>query len=95
LKREALPKVNSIAASSLCEARQKMPETIFKKLNQALIKLWHEHRSLFTWKNHRVFAIDGSKINVPRGLLNQGYFISKNSARHYPSGMIEIDFTVD
>src|SRR5690349_2858218 len=32
-----LPRVSSVAASSLCEARQKLPEDIFKELNQELI----------------------------------------------------------
>jgi hypothetical protein len=30
----ALPQVSSLASSSLCEARQKLPEVIFKILNQ-------------------------------------------------------------
>jgi len=48
-------------------------------LNRAEIPLWN---------HHRVFAIDGSKINAPRGLLNDGYKITKDTTRHYPYGMM-------
>ena len=80
------PQLNSVAPSSLCEARQKLPETVFKILNQELISLWHRHREMPLWKGHQVFAIDGSKINAPRGLLNYGYKTAKDTSRHYPYG---------
>jgi len=81
-----LPQLNSVAPSSLCEARQKLPETIFKILNAELISLWHKHREISLWRGHQVFAIDGSKINAPRGLLNHGYKTAKDTTRHYPYG---------
>jgi hypothetical protein len=56
-----LPRTDAVAASSLCEARQKLPEAIFKTLNNELIALWHGHRDTPGWKGHRVFAIDGTK----------------------------------
>lgn len=84
----ALPQLNSVAASSICEARQKLPENIFKILSNELITLWHQHRETPTWNGHRVFAIDGSKLNMPTGLLKYGYKIAKNSGRHYPHGMM-------
>jgi hypothetical protein len=84
----ALPQTNSVAASSLCEARQKLPESVFKTLSNELIKLWHKQRTTPTWNGHKVFAIDGSKINAPRGLLNYGYKIVKDTTRHYPAGMM-------
>ena len=83
----SLPQMNAIAASSICEARQKLPETVFKILSQELIELWHNHRKVPTWNGHKVFAIDGTKINGPRGLLNYGYKVAKNTTRHYPYGM--------
>jgi Transposase DDE domain len=83
-----LPQVNSIAASSTCEARQKLPEYTFKLLSNELITLWHKYRETPRWNSHRVFAIDGSKLNMPTGLLNYGYKISKDSKRHYPNGMM-------
>lgn len=81
-----LPQINSVAPSSLCEARQKLPEIIFKELNTALIEHWNVDRISPTWHGHKVFAVDGSKINVPRGLLDNGYKIVKDRGRHYPQG---------
>ena len=83
-----LPQINSVAASSICEARQKLPENTFKVLNNELIALWHQHREIPTWNGHKVFAVDGSKLNMPVGLLNYGYKISKDTKRHYPNGMM-------
>ncbi|WLI10770.1 MULTISPECIES: transposase [Pseudomonas] len=83
-----LPRTDAVAASSLCEARQKLPETVFKTLNDELISLWHAHRDTPTWKGHRVFAIDGSKINAPRGLLEYGYKTPRETTRHYPCAMV-------
>ena len=55
-----LPQTKSISASSFCEARQKLPEDIFKDLNKTLLKNWNENRCLPTWLEHRVYAVDGS-----------------------------------
>lgn len=84
-----LARADAVAASSLCEARQKLPETIFRTLNDELIALWHAHRrDTLNWKGHRVFAIDGSKLNMPRGLLAYGYKTPRETTRHYPCGMV-------
>jgi hypothetical protein len=83
-----LPQLASVAASSLCEARQKLPERVFKILNTELIALWHQHRDMPTWSGHRIFAVDGSKLNMPTGLLKYGFKIAKDSGRHYPHGMM-------
>jgi hypothetical protein len=83
-----LPQFNTIAASSLCEARQKLPENIFTTLNNELLTLWHQYHDTPLWNGHKVFAIDGSKLNMPTGLLNYGFRVSKDSGRHYPNGMM-------
>lgn len=83
-----LPQFNTIAASSLCEARQKLPEDIFVTLNNELLSLWHQSHDTPLWNGHRVFAVDGCKLNMPIGLLNYGFKISQNSGRHYPNGMM-------
>lgn len=84
----SLPKLAAVAASSVCEARQKLPEIVFKSLNNELIELWHQHRNMQTWNGHKVFAIDGSKLNMPTGLLKYGFKISERRGRHYPNGMM-------
>jgi hypothetical protein len=84
-----LPQTNSIAASSFCEARQKMPEDIFKELNRELLNHWNKVQDLPTWKGHRLFAVDGSRVNVPRELINEGYKLyNKERGRYYPQGLM-------
>lgn len=84
-----LPQTNSIAASSFCEARQKLPEDIFKELNQELINHWQNNHELPTWNDHRIFAVDGSRVNVPRELINDGYKLyNKERGRYYPQGLM-------
>ena len=38
------------------------------------------------WKEHRVFAVDGSKINLPRSLIDNGYQIPTGG--WYPQGLL-------
>ncbi|MCC8417533.1 MAG: IS4 family transposase [Rickettsia endosymbiont of Bryobia graminum] len=84
-----LPQVNSVAASSLCEARQKLDEDIFKELNQELINHWQKNQKLPNWNNHRIFAVDGSRVNVPRELIKNGYKLyAEGQGRYYPQGLM-------
>jgi hypothetical protein len=84
-----LPQEKSISASSLCEARQKLSEDIFKELNQELINHWQKNQELPTWHGHRIFAVDGSRVNVPRELINDGYKLyDEKRGRYYPQGLM-------
>ena len=38
-------------------------------------------------RGHRVFAVDGSKLNLPRPLLRDGYRLPSETA-HYPQGLL-------
>ena len=81
-----LPQDKPFAASSVCEARQKMPEEVFTRLNTEIINCSHDVNQPVTWNNHRVFAIDGSKLNLPPELTNYGY---KNiNKSHYTTGLL-------
>ena len=62
-----------VSASSICEARQKMPETVFTLINQKILMMREASNPLPLWRNHRVFGVDGSKLNLPHELLNAGY----------------------
>jgi len=75
-----------VSASSLCEARQKMPETIFIELNQKILEIRERSHPLPIWQGHRVFGVDGSKINLPHELLNAGY-TAPNRHQYYPQGL--------
>jgi hypothetical protein len=76
-----------IAASSVCEARQKMPENIFTLLNKQILKIREDNKILPLWRGHRVFGVDGSKINVPHELLKYGYK-APNKNQYYPQGLM-------
>ena len=78
-----LPQAEPVAASSMSAARAKVDEAIFKNLHAEILKRAESSQ----WKGHRVFAVDGSKINLPRPLLRAGYPLPQERA-HYPQGLL-------
>ena len=80
----ALPQDEPPAASSASEAREKLDEAAFKTLHREILAHAPDDP---LWKGHRVFAVDGSKITLPRELLRSGYRTPNDDA-HYPQGMI-------
>lgn len=82
-----LPQKNSIAPSSFCAARQKLDEAVFKSANQKILAAYAADASGYLWLGHRLFAVDGSKINLPRELLACGYSTPAQNA-HYPQGLL-------
>jgi len=83
-----LPQKQPISASSFAAARNKLDETIFSILNQRIIEACDEDDSAqYHWFNHRLFAVDGSKINLPRELIDAGYRTPSDEA-HYPQGLL-------
>lgn len=82
-----LPQAKPVAASAFCEARKKMDENIFKTINTEIIKTC-EHREIdHLWKGRRLFAVDGSKINLPRQLKSDNYPLPSHTA-YYPQGLV-------
>ena len=84
-----LPQKSAIAPSSFCEARKKLDEKAFKQINQRIIATYaqqYEDNS-YRWLGHRIFAVDGSKINLPRKLLTYGYGLPNREA-NYPQGLL-------
>jgi hypothetical protein len=75
----------------LCEARQKLPEDVFVMLNNELLTLWHQNRDTPLRNGHKVFAIDSSKLNMPTGLLNYGFRVSKYSGPHCQDNYLVFD----
>lgn len=82
-----LPQKSSIAPSSFCTARQKLDEAVFKCVNQKILAAYADEAERYTWLGHRLFAVDGSKINLPRELRADGYQTPGPSA-HYPQGLL-------
>ena len=79
----------SVSASSLCEARQKLSEDIFIELNKELVVLWNKTPDLPSFKGYRLFGVDGSRINLPRELINYGFKLyDEKGGRYYPQGIM-------
>src|SRR5438094_3873670 len=83
----ALPQNSSIAPASFCAARQKLDEAVFKCANQKLLAAYAADASRYSWLGHRLFAVDGSKVNLPRELLACGYSTPTQHA-YYPQGLL-------
>ena len=61
----ALPQDEPPAASTACEAREKLDEAAFKRLHREVLAAGPECPP---WKGRRILAVDGSKITLPREL---------------------------
>jgi phage gp36-like protein len=81
-----LPQKQAISASSFSEARKKLNESIFIELNQRIIQACPEKISE-RWFGHRLFAVDGSKVNLPRELIKANYPLPQKNS-HYPQGLL-------
>lgn len=79
-----LPQKGSIAPSSFCTARLKLDENVFKEINSKVIATYAQDDR---WLGHRIFAVDGSKINLPRKLLSSNYKLPSKNA-NYPQGLL-------
>ena len=82
-----LPQAHPVSASAICRARNKVDADVFKKLHREILKQIDDSESGQLWKGHRVFAIDGTKLNLPRALMNAGYRLPAEKA-HYPQGLL-------
>ncbi len=82
-----LPQKHPVAPSAMCQARAKLDESIFKTLQTQILRCTSQHDADARWKGHRIHAVDGSKINLPRGLLKAGYRCPSDNA-YYPQGLV-------
>jgi len=90
-----LPQKSAIAPSSFCEARKKLDESVFRLINQKIIETYAEQclDNSYKWLGHRIFAIDGSKVNLPRTLISSDYKLPSNTA-NYPQGLLSCLYEV-
>jgi hypothetical protein len=91
-----LPQNGSIAPSSFCTARMKLDEAVFKQLNREIIATYaqqYQEENTYKWLGHRFFAVDGSKINLPRKLLSSNYKLPSKNA-NYPQGLLSCLYQV-
>lgn len=83
----SLPQKSSIAPSSFCAARKKLDESIFRCVNRKILTAYAPERGTYLWRGHRLFAVDGTKINLPRKLVSHDYR-TPNEEAHYPQGLV-------
>jgi hypothetical protein len=65
----------------------KLDENIFKYLYAKIIESYKKLGDDKKWHGHRVFAVDGTKINLPRQLLQYGYKLPHEKS-HYPFDLV-------
>lgn len=78
----------ALAPSSICEARTKLDPEIFRELSYGIVKIWNEYNEKpRLWCGLRLYGIDGSKILLPKELLEFGF---KKDGEHtyYPHGLL-------
>lgn len=90
-----LPQESTIAPSSFCEARKKLDEAVFKEINQKIIETYaaQGQDESYNWLGHRIFAVDGSRINLPRSLIACGYPLPSDNS-NYPQGLLSCLYQV-
>ncbi len=81
-----LPQPHPVAASAMSTARQKVDERVFQKVHRRLLQRMGDE-AIPRWCGRRLYAVDGSKMNVPRQLLNWGYQTPQPEA-WYPQGLV-------
>ncbi len=90
-----LPQKSTIAPSSFCVARKKLDQSAFKDINKEIISTYSQqgHDDSYKWFGHRIFAVDGSKVNLPRSLMSKGYKTPSENAK-YPQGLLSCLYQV-
>jgi IS4 transposase len=83
----SLPQKSSIAPSSFCAARKKLDESIFQCVNRKILTAYSPERDTYLWRGHRLFGVDGTKINLPRKLVSSGYRTPSKQS-YYPQGLV-------
>ena len=87
----ALPQPKPVAASSICKARARVHEDLFRDLHREILAhgIHDPNRN-----GHRTFAVDGSKPTLPRPLVDAGYPLPNDGA-HYPQGLLSCLYRLD
>ena len=71
----------------MSNARAKVHEDLFRELHAEVLRRVDATTQRRHWRGHRLYAVDGSKLNLPRGLLQEGYQRPSDNA-HYPQGLL-------
>ncbi len=79
--------------TTFCEARKRFKAETFKEINSRALNIYEQHidkRKDYLWKGRRIFAVDGSKINLPRETMNEDKGNYRLPCKHafYPQGLL-------
>ena len=80
-----LPQPQPVSDAAMCKARPKVDETVFQQFHAEILRCADQPGP--AWLGHRFFAVDGSKLNLPRPLRDAGYTTPSEQA-HYPQGLL-------
>ncbi len=58
-----------------------------RRIHRAILEQAPRETAGQLWHGHRIFAVDGSKLNLPRPLAQEGYRTPSSNA-HYPQGLL-------
>ena len=75
----------------MCAARAKVRDELFRQVHRAILARAPLDDPRTLWRGHRACAVDGSKLNLPRPLLHNGYRTPSDSA-HYLQGLLSCLF---
>ncbi len=80
----ALPQPRPVAKSSIAKARRRVDPGFFHEVHGIILEHAGEGPG---WKGHRILAIDGTRMNLPRPLVGEGY-ATPNGGAHHPQGLV-------
>ena len=69
----------------MCKARDKLDPQAFRDVHVAVLVPFEERATL--WQGHRVFAVDGSRFNLPK-TLQQAAFRRPSPDAACPQGLV-------
>ena len=89
--RLALPQPRPVSPSAMHSARHKVADETFVRIHRAILRHAPADTPRTLWRGHRSFAVDGSKLTLPRPLHEHGYRFP-TPATHYPQGLLSCRF---
>ena len=81
-----LPQPHPVSASAMSTARNKVDENVFREVHRRLLERMGEE-AIPRWCGRHLYAVDGTKMNLPQALLNWNYPRPQPDA-HYPQGLV-------
>lgn len=86
----ALPTEKPVSAASFCVARRKIPVALLKRMIHDLaLNAFREGKRARLWRDRRVYAVDGAKLNLQRDPDLERFFGVPEGA-HCPQALVSV-----